>query len=80
MLKQTQIYIGTDTGPTHLAALLKVPMMLFRCNLENLSPNTLTTSIIPIAKQEGFFAKLVEDGWDHPENVVREVSVYLQKN
>ncbi len=79
MLSSARIYIGTDTGPTHLAALLKTPMILFRNENETLSPNLLNNCILPIARNQNFYAEIVSDGWNNPTKVVETTCRYLNK-
>ena len=80
MLKNTRLYIGTDTGPTHLAAILRTPMILFRNIHETISPDMVKVSILPIARREGFEVQVVADGWDQPKYVLKATQNFLKVN
>lgn len=79
LLSSSKLYIGTDTGPTHLAALLRTPMILFRNMSEKLSPNMLLRSVLPVCYENGVYAEIVEEGWDNPKEVVKKAMDYLEK-
>lgn len=77
MLSNARLFIGTDTGPTHLAALSQTPMILFRNEHEVLSPNMLKRCILPIAHRQGFYARIIPGGWDNPSVVTAAALKYL---
>lgn len=80
MLSGARLFIGTDTGPTHLAAILRTPMILFRNGHEKLSPDMLRRCVVPIARRQGFYAQIVSDGWDDPSEVVSAAFEYLDSS
>ncbi len=77
MLNRAKLYIGTDTGPTHLAALLGVPMVVFR-NYTRKNLDMLQGCVLPLARSRGFFAQLVDDGWQLPRKVADAAVKYLE--
>lgn len=78
ILRQAKLYIGTDTGPTQIAALTKTPMVLFR-HYSPGNPNLLHTIILPLAQQQGFPVHIVEEGWQRPELVAAAALAYLKE-
>lgn len=79
LLLNARLYIGTDTGPTHLAALLKTPMVVFRNTRETVSPNMISASVLPLAVLGGFPAQVIAGGWDFPEKVVAAALHFLEQ-
>jgi hypothetical protein len=65
MLAYCHLYIGTDTGPTHLAAALAKRLLLFR--LEDGSPDLLSAVTVPTASLRGATCVVLEKAWEHPE-------------
>jgi hypothetical protein len=76
MLNNCQLYIGTDTGPTHLAALLGTPMVLFR-NKSDISYDLIVKSIKPIVRASKGYVNVIDEGWEHPEQVIRAALSFL---
>jgi len=69
MLGSCRAYVGTDTGPTHLAGFMDVPMVLFgNCGLMWVAE---AASRAPWVE--------VRDGWDNPEDVVDALTKFLGK-
>lgn len=77
-LSKAKLYIGTDTGPTQLAALLETPMVLFRYAMAG-NPNLIENIILPIAKQRNFAVQFIQDGWTQPDKVSSAAIQYLQR-
>jgi hypothetical protein len=69
MLRNCRAYVGTDTGPTHLAGLMDVPMVLFG-NFGFMWAAQAASSAPQVE---------VEEGWTHPEEVVDALMKFLGK-
>lgn len=65
-LKNCRLYIGTDTGSSHLAAAVGAPMMIFRTNGGN------SRDLIPQMEQRnpGRVSALPLSAWDRPCEVI----------
>jgi hypothetical protein len=69
MLQNCKLYIGTDTGASHLAAFLDVPSIVFS-NWERSFVRIMQyANNKPIA--------IVEDGWDKPERIIEKAKDIL---
>lgn len=77
LLKQCGLYIGTDTGPTHLAALLGVPMLVFR-NPNDRAYNLLERCVSRVAKTSGAHYEEVICAWEAPKLIADKASLYLE--
>lgn len=69
LLRKCSLYIGTDTGPTHLAALLGTPMLLFRNPYEH-SYNLIKECVISVCEASQTRYSIVRDGWDKPHSII----------
>ena len=69
LLRKCSLYVGTDTGPTHLAALLGSPMLLFRNPYEH-SYNLIKECVISVCEASQTKYSIVRDGWDNPHSVI----------
>ena len=80
MLQHAFLFIGTDTGPSHLAAIVGTPAICFRNPQEALSPNLLEMINRPIysARQRHF--QTIEYGWNDPEAVVAAALLFLSQH
>jgi len=63
-----RLYIGTDTGPSHLAALISRALLLFR-NEACSYLNYLTETVTVIASGRGVPVRYLQEGWTQPERV-----------
>lgn len=70
MLSHCKLYIGTDTGPTHLAALMNIPILMFSKNV-----NTRMTGLIHQATR-GPITELPDSAWDD-RNMVLDAALKL---
>lgn len=77
MLQNSRLYIGTDTGPTHLATLLRRPQIVFRYEGDAENPDLLRAVVQRIAQHEGFYVKIVDNAWTQPNEVVHAAIKYL---
>lgn len=68
LLRHCKVYLGTDTGPSHLAALMDVSMILF---MKLLHGSLMVNEIKAGTARE--ILDLGADGWDHPEHVLQVV-------
>jgi hypothetical protein len=69
LMKTCRLYIGTDTGPTHLAGLLSTPTLAFR-----------DSGYLWAAHQASRGPWIeVPDGWKYPEDVVEQALIFLGK-
>lgn len=67
MLNSCRLYVGTDTGPTHLAALMDVPILMFSKNI-----NYRMTQYIKEATDSDLI-ELPDSVWEKPEVVLKEI-------
>lgn len=75
LLKRCRLFIGTDTGTTHLAAICGAPIICFRRN--DKGEDMLNTFTRAMAKRNGSFFCFVNEAWDRPESVIREAIKFL---
>lgn len=68
LLSHCRIYTGTDTGPTHIAALMDVPMVVFR-----ISDGTPDYLALNQKVTKGPFRRLSEAVWKDPAEVVETI-------
>jgi hypothetical protein len=73
MLSNCKLYIGTDTGVSHLASLVKAPMLVFRYP----SPGDYTFRM-RLNQPKSF--QIVEQGWTRPEDVILAISQAFGEN
>jgi len=75
-LSTARLHVGTDTGPTHLAALVSPALLVFRterCPHENY----LKALVIPVATRRSVPIRYVDDGWDNPKHVTEAARRFL---
>jgi len=73
-LKNCRLYVGTDTGVSHLAATVGVPMLVFRTELG--SSRDLTPQMIQ--RNPGRVTVLPASAWRHPSHVIDGIMRILQ--
>jgi len=71
MLKNCKVFIGTDTGTAHVAAMCGCPMVLFR-------KKDWSTDFIPFMKQQNDKLVFVENGWETSDQVISQAHRILQ--
>jgi hypothetical protein len=72
MLTSCRMYLGPDTGVSHLAALMDTPQVVFGFWDQN-NPNQ--THLMQLSNRR--HCRVIRDGWDHPRKIVRAVTDYL---
>ena len=72
LLLNCRLYIGTDTGPSHLAAFLGRPMLVFRCE-------DRTTNYFPLMGRQTDKFCFVPRGWDKPETVATAALLFMER-
>lgn len=73
LLSNCKLYIGTDSGPTHLAALMDVPTLAFRAKC----PDSSDLLVAADRANKNYFKRL-DDVWDDPETVIGTAIDILQ--
>lgn len=76
LISTSRLFIGTDTGPSHLAALISPTVLVFRnetCPYKNYLQDVLT----PVAKDRGILFQYVIDGWQRPGRVSQVAREFL---
>lgn len=76
LLTHCRIFLGTDTGSAHLAALMQTPMIVFR---KELAGNPNYTGIMERANKR-FCRVLPELAWDWPELVIGAAMLALKNS
>ena len=71
-LTKCKLYVGTDSGPTHLAALVAPALVVFR-NEESLTPNLIEDIVLEVAKLRQVPCIYIKDGWLYPEKVTKAI-------
>lgn len=74
ILNHCRLYIGSDTGVSHLAALMDVPSLIFRLDTEG---NPDLTGIMARANKSAFI-RLPDSYWHSPEAVLDAALQYLK--
>jgi hypothetical protein len=70
MLKNCRLYIGTDSGVSHMAAFLRVPMILFYYEY----PHNMYREMVTMNENR---VEVVHRGWNEPGLVVKEALAKL---
>lgn len=74
LLNNTRLYLGTDSGLTHLAALLDISTLAFR----NDKTIPEVTDMLPVADRTNKkYFKTIKDGWDDPDAVLGQILLHL---
>lgn len=71
LIKNAKVYIGTDTGTTHLASMCNTPMIVFKDNSE------WEMMTFALRTNKGYSEHL-EDGWVNPQSVIDSTLRYLK--
>jgi len=77
MLTNCRLFIGTDTGPTHLATWLARQLIIFR--LQDGSPDFLTNVVEPVTARLGKRCLRMDESWDDPYNILRKALNMLKE-
>ncbi len=75
-ISTARLYIGTDTGPSHLAAIVAQALLLFR-NETCPNKNYLRDLVSVVAGKRGIPVTYLEDGWTDPAQITRAASLFL---
>jgi hypothetical protein len=70
LLQNCKLYLGTDTGTSHLAAFCSTPMIVFR----DPGPWPLVDRMAQTTKS---FFKFLPEAWDSPPQVIEAALSYL---
>ena len=73
LLAHCRLYLGTDTGVSHLAALMDTPQLVFGYWDEN-NPNC--TNMMQISNRK--FCRVLLEAWDKPEQIITAALAYLR--
>lgn len=76
ILQKCRIYLGTDTGPTHLAAITKTPIIAFR-NPSDSSYNLLRKCVLTVTKAQGSYFKQISNCWNNPNKIARCIIKFI---
>lgn len=68
LLKHCRLYVGTDSGVSHLAAFMDVPMMVFR--FEGKTPSFLEAMK---ESSRGYFQQIDSSAWNDPELISNNI-------
>jgi hypothetical protein len=69
LLAHCGLYVGGDSGCSHLAALMDTPSIIFRQGADNSPDRTGSME----AATRGYFHRLSDDFWGKPQQVVEKV-------
>ncbi|MFW6130570.1 MAG: glycosyltransferase family 9 protein, partial [Atribacterota bacterium] len=73
LLKKCKLYVGTDTGPSHLAAFLQKPMIIF-------TPQNHTGKIKEFKNTNlNFFRHLSKNAWKNPNLIIQMIKKYFEE-
>ena len=70
LLQHCRLYVGTDSGVSHLAAMLDTPMLVFR---KQSSVRADDLRIAMIRANRSCCELLPEEAWDHPEQILAAI-------
>jgi len=74
MLKNCRLFISTDTGTSHIAAMCGCPMLIFR-------KKDWSTDFVPFMKQQNNDNLLfLHDGWENEQSIIEEAHHFLNAN
>lgn len=72
LMRNAQWYLGTDSGVSHLAALIGVRSIVFRNDGDG-SRDLLTSVIEPTLNSNGFRARRLHGVWNNPDLIIEAV-------
>lgn len=73
MLQNCKLFIGTDTGTSHVATMCGCPMIIFR-------KQDWSTNFIPFMKQINSNFLFIEDGWENEDSIINKSLGFLNNN
>jgi hypothetical protein len=77
LLKNCRLFLGTDSGLTHLAAAMGKPIIAFR--RPDGGPDILNSfSKIMASRRQSYFQEVAQ-GWEFTESIVAAVAAYFKK-
>jgi hypothetical protein len=76
-LEHARLYIGTDTGPTHLAALVSPALLVFR-NEACPYQNYIADVVCPVAASRKIPCSYLLGGWGSPSAVQESAISFLR--
>lgn len=79
MLEKATLYIGTDTGTTHLAAVIGTPIICFRCIDHLPGEGRLGLFTRGMARERGSYFEFLPEGWENSDVVIETALHYLAR-
>jgi Glycosyltransferase family 9 (heptosyltransferase) len=74
LMSNCRVYVGTDSGASHLAATVGSPMVVWRLDREQ------HRDLLPRMQQVNPDVTIVPQGWDHPRDVLHAILAVTQRS
>jgi len=74
MMKKSKLYIGSDTGPTHLAAFLSIPMIIFDSPFQK---GSMLKNYVEKTNRN-YVNNLHSVPWNNPDYLVKNIVSYIK--